>query len=90
MHSSNGRMKILPSPLSFVTGATGFQDGVDGRVDELVVDGDLRFDLTQEVNGILMTTVLLCDLFGAGGRRWCQSNNFDGAQTSFTASSLAG
>src|SRR5947199_2184282 len=38
-------------------GAAGLHDGVDGRLDEVLVDGDLQLHLAQQVDGQLVAAV---------------------------------
>ena len=58
MQSSSGRTKILPSPISPLLPRTAtFDDGVDRRLDEFLVDGDLELHFSQQIDGDLVAPV---------------------------------
>ena len=60
MHSSRGITKILPSPI-LPSGSVRppLIDGVDRRLDEVVVHGDLELDLLEQVHLELMSAINL-------------------------------
>src|SRR5688572_20134339 len=45
---------------SFFTGATSFDDRIDGWFDKFFVDGDLQLHLAQQVDRELMAAIDLC------------------------------
>src|SRR5437667_2825306 len=44
---------------SLRSGSTGFHDGVDGRLNEILIDGNLQLDLAQQVERQLVAAVYL-------------------------------
>ena len=45
--------------LAFIAGAAPFDNRPDRRLDEIVVDGDLKLDLTEEIHFVLMAAIQL-------------------------------
>jgi len=50
---------LAVADLAFVTGSTTLDDRFDGRFDKFVVDDDLKFYLSNQVDLILMATINL-------------------------------
>src|SRR5262245_60743132 len=48
---------LAVADLALVAGASGLDDRLDRRLDELVVDGDLQLHLAQQVDGVLVAAV---------------------------------
>ncbi len=58
MQSSIGSTKILPSPISpFSPLRPPFDDGVDRRFDELLVDGNLQLDLSEQIDAEFVAAI---------------------------------